>query len=396
MQLSNRIQSMPYSAIRKLTPYADAAKKAGKKVYHLNIGAPDVETPQAFFDAIKEADISTLTYAPSQGLPGLLEATSAYYKGIGLDFEAEDLVVTNGASEALFFTIFGLTDPGDELLTCEPYYTNYFSYFVQAGIGYKTFPTSVENDFHLPAREVIEEKITDKTKLILLSNPGNPTGAVYTEEEVEMVCDIAIDHDLFIIADEVYREFIFDGAHFASFGAVERAKDRVIILDSISKRFSACGARIGSIASKNKEFTQAMVKMATSRLAAPTLEMLGAQALYEMQGSYFEDVNREYQSRRDCIYGELDKIEGVTASKSAGAFYTMAALPVDDAEDFCRWLLEDFDIDGETLMMAPAAGFYEHSDDYKNQVRIAFVLNNESIKKAMRILDEGLKAYNAR
>ncbi|MDO5037470.1 MAG: pyridoxal phosphate-dependent aminotransferase [Tissierellia bacterium] len=396
MTLSKRIQAMPYSAIRKLTPYANAAKKAGKKIYHLNIGAPDVKTPQVFFEAIKEADIDVLSYAPSPGLPELLEATSNYYKGIGLDFEPQEIVVTNGASEALFFVLFTLLDPGDEILTCEPYYANYFSYFTQAGVSLKTFPTSVENNFHLPSREVIEEKISPKTKCILLSNPGNPTGAVYTQEEIHMVCQLAKDHDLYIIADEVYREFIFDGAEFVSFASVKEVQDRVVVLDSISKRFSACGARIGSVASKNPDIVRAMVKMATSRLAAPTLEMLGATALYEMEGDYFQEVREEYQKRRDCIYEELAKIEGVQASKSAGAFYTVAALPVEDAEDFCRWLLEDFDLEGESLMMAPAAGFYEHSQDYKNQVRIAFILNTQDLKRAMHILDEGLKAYKAR
>ncbi|MCD1147725.1 pyridoxal phosphate-dependent aminotransferase [Peptoniphilus sp. KCTC 25270] len=396
MKLSNRINELPYSAIRKLTPYANAAKAAGKKVYHLNIGAPDVETPQEFFDAINNLDMDVLGYAPTPGTQGLLEAMADYYKSKNIPLEAEDIIVTAGGSEALLFVLLAITDPGDEVLTCEPYYANYFTYFNETGTNIVTFPTVVENDFHLPEREVIESKITDKTRCILLSNPGNPTGAVYTKEEVYMIADIAKKHDLYILADEVYREFIFDGADYISFGSVEGIDDRMVILDSISKRYSACGARIGCVASRNKDLIAAVAKLATGRLAVPTLEMVGAEALYRMDEQYFKDVNEEYQKRRDCIYELLTNIEGVTTSKTAGAFYSIADLPVEDADDFCKWLLEEFEVDGETLMMAPAAGFYEHSEDYKSQVRIAFVLNCESLKKAMHILDEGLKAYNAR
>ena len=242
----------------------------------------------------------------------------------------------------------------------------------------------------------IEEKINDRTKAILLSNPGNPTGAVYTQEEVKMIADIALKHNLYILADEVYREFIFDDQEYLSFGSLDEVKDRVIIIDSISKRFSACGARIGCVASKNKEIMAAMVKLATVRLAAPTIEMVGATALYNLGEEYFDEIKEIYQSRRDCIYEELNKIEGVTSNRAGGAFYTIANLPVDDAEDFCIWLLEEFEVDGKTLMMAPAAGFYEHADDHKSEVRIAFILNNDDLKEAMRILDAGLKAYNNR
>lgn len=396
MKLSNRIESMPYSAIRKLTPYAEAAKKAGKKVYHLNIGAPDVETPQAFFDAIKDIDMKVLSYAPSPGLLELREGMAKYYQKRDTPMEASDIVVTVGGSEALLFTLLAITDPGDEILTCEPYYANYFSYFIETSTTVNTFPTSVENDFHLPERSVIEAKITPKTKAILLANPGNPTGAVYTREEVEMIADIAIEHDLYIIAEELYREFIFDGAEFSSFGTIEKIRDRLILQDSISKRFSGCGARIGNLASKNKEFIAAANKLATSRLAAPTVDMIGATALYNMDEAYFDNIKTVYQERRDVLAEELSKIEGVKYNHAGGAFYTIAELPVEDADDFCQWILEEFDIDGETVMMAPASGFYEHSEDHKSEVRIAFVLNVESIRKAMHILDEGLKAYKAR
>lgn len=396
MKLSNRVESLPFSAIRKLTPYADAAKKAGKKVYHLNIGAPDVETPQEFFDAIKAVDLDVLTYAPSNGLPELREGIAQYYQKRDIPMEADDIVITVGGSEALLFTLLAITDVGDEILTCEPYYTNYYSYFIETSTTVTTFPTKVEDDFHLPSRDVIESKITDKTRAILLANPGNPTGAVYTQDEIEMIADIAIDNDLYIIAEELYREFIFDGREFCSFGTIERIQDRLILQDSISKRFSGCGARIGNLASKNKEFIAAAVKLATSRLAAPTLEMIGAAALYQKDESYFDMIKETYQERRDVIVEELNKIDGVKCNRAGGAFYTVADLPVENAEDFCKWLLEDFDIDGETLMMAPAAGFYEHSEDYLSQVRLAYVLNVDSLRKAMHILDEGLKVYNNR
>ncbi|MDO5714859.1 MAG: pyridoxal phosphate-dependent aminotransferase [Tissierellia bacterium] len=393
MKLSKRMTEMPYSAIRKLTPYAVAAKEKGKKIYHLNIGAPDVRTPDEFYRAIREYNVSTLTYAPSQGIPELLEVTSKYYKGKNMDFEPEDLVVTAGGSESLLFCLLALCDPGDEVLTCEPFYTNYVSYFYETGVTFNTFPTKVEENFKLPSKEDIEKAITEKTKVILLSNPGNPTGAVYTKEELERIGEIAKEHDLFIISDEVYREFIFDGAKFVSFASIPGLEDRVVIIDSISKRFSACGARIGCVATKNKDLTSIFIKLATGRLAAPTLEQVGAVALYQMDDSYFKEVNEEYQKRRDCIYEELMKIDGVYASKSAGAFYTMASLPVDSADDFARWMLEEFDVDGETVMMAPAAGFYQHEEKGKNQVRLAFVLNCEDLKRAMFILGEGLKAY---
>lgn len=396
MKLSNRIESMPYSAIRKLTPYANKAKEAGKKVYHLNIGAPDVETPQEFFDAIKDIDMKVLSYAPSPGLPELREGMAKYYQRRDIPMTADDIVVTAGGSEALLFTLLAITDVGDEILTCEPYYTNYYSYFIETSTTVTTFPTVVENDFHLPSREVIESKITDKTKAVLLANPGNPTGAVYTQEEIELIADIAIEHDLWIIAEELYREFIFDGQKFHSFGTIERIQDRLILQDSISKRFSGCGARIGNLACMNKDFIAAANKLATGRLACPTVDMIGAAALYEIDDSYLDQISEIYQERRDVIVEELNKIEGVKCNMAGGAFYTVADLPVDDAEDFCRWLLEEFDVDGETLMMAPAAGFYEHSEDYLSQVRLAYVLNVDALRKAMHILDEGLKAYKAR
>ena len=396
MQLSHRIESLPFSAIRKLTPYAEKAKKAGKKIYHLNIGAPDVKTPDLFFDAIKNANLDVLTYAPSKGLPELIEATSKYYKDCGINYDPEDIVVTTGGSEALLFAILAIADEGDEILTCEPLYANYNSFSYETSININTFATSVTDGFHLPSKETITKEITPKTKAILLSNPGNPTGAVYTEEELRMVADIAKEHDLFILSDEVYREFTFDGAQFKSFASFDDIADRVVVLDSISKRFSACGARLGTVASKNKDFIQACVKLVTGRLAAPTLEQIGATALYGIDSSYYKEVQEEYQRRRDCIYEELNKIEGVTTYKSGGAFYTMPEIPVDDAEKFAIWMLEEFDVDGETVMMAPAGGFYKNTEKGKSQIRLAFVLNCDDLRKACHILKLGIEAYNNR
>lgn len=394
--VSKRIQEMPFSSIRKLTPFANQAKKEGKSVYHLNIGAPDVLTPKAFFQAIKEADVDVLSYSPSQGIPELLEANAQYFQKIGLNFTRDDLVITNGGSEALLFSLLATTDVGDQVLTCEPFYTNYKTFFHEVGVSPTTFPTDVKEGFALPAREVIEKAITDKTKVILISNPGNPTGAVYSKEEVRLLGDIAKDHDLFILADEVYREFIYDGKEFTSFASFEDLADRVIVLDSISKRFSACGARIGCTATKNKAMQEALVKLATGRLACPYLEQVGAVALYQLPDDYFDQVREEYTLRRNRIEAELAKIPGVVTSHSTGAFYIIADLPVEDAEDFARFMLTDFQDQGETVMMAPAAGFYQNTQVGKSQVRLAYVLESEKIARACQLIGLALEEYKKR
>ena len=394
--VSKRIQEMPFSSIRKLTPFANQAKKEGKSVYHLNIGAPDVLTPKDFFQAIKEADVDVLSYSPSQGIPELLEANAQYFQKIGLNFTKDDLVITNGGSEALLFSLLATTDVGDQVLTCEPFYTNYKTFFHEVGVSPTTFPTDVKEGFALPAREVIEKAITDKTKVILISNPGNPTGAVYSKEEVRLLGDIAKDHDLFILADEVYREFIYDGKEFTSFASFEDLADRVIVLDSISKRFSACGARIGCTATKNKAMQEALVKLATGRLACPYLEQVGAVALYQLPDDYFDQVREEYTLRRNCIEAELAKIPGVVTSHSTGAFYIIADLPVEDAEDFARFMLTDFQDQGETVMMAPAAGFYQNTQVGKSQVRLAYVLESEKIARACQLIGLALEEYKKR
>lgn len=394
MKLSKRVEEVPYSAIRKLTPLANEAKKRGKKIYHLNVGEPDVKTPDEFFYAIKNVEIERLAYAPSKGMDVLLQATSDYYKKHSLDYNKDEIVITSGASEALTFTLYSVTDPGDGVLTSNPFYANYNTIFKELDIEPQTFDTFVENGYALPDYETIEKSVKENTKAILLSNPSNPTGAVYTEEEMRRIAEIAKEKDLFIIADEVYREYVFDNNKFMSFGEIEGIDDRLILLDSISKRFSACGARIGSVASKNKSVMANMVKLATARLAAPTVEQIGASALYNIGNEYFENIKEEYERRRDCIFEELQNIEGVKVYKPKGAFYVMPTLPVDNTEDFAKWLLNDFSVNNETVMIAPAGGFYNNSDLGQSQARLAFVLNCEDLKKAINILKIGIEEYN--
>lgn len=395
MKISNRVQKIQFSAIRKLTPYAQEAKKNGKKVYHLNIGAPDVEVPQAFFDAIGDFQGKVLKYPSAPGIDELRESWSDYYKKRNLNFEPENIFITSGASEALLLVLMTIADEGDEIITTNPFYSNYKTYMDQLNLKINAFNTSPDNGFALPSTEEIEKVISDKSVAFLISNPTNPTGAVYSREELERLKELAIKHDMYIITDEVYREFIYDGLKYLSFAELEGIDDRLILLDSISKRFGACGARIGAISAKNKDILTSINKLATGRLAVPTLEQIGAAALFNSDESYFEEVNKEYEKRRNTIYEELKKIDGVSVYKPKGAFYIMPTLPVDDAEDFAKWLLTDFDVDGETLMMAPADGFFYNSNEGKNKVRLAFVLNVNDIKKAMNILKEGLRKYNS-
>lgn len=395
MKFSARIQSMQASPIRKLTPIATEAKKAGKKVYHLNIGQPDIPTPREFFDAVKNFDEKVLAYAVSEGIPELRESFSKYYKKCNIDFEPEDILVTNGGSEALLFTLLAVCDNGDEVLVPEPFYTNYNGFGAEAGIKRVPITTKAEDGFHLPSKEDIEKLITDKTRAILISNPSNPTGTVYTTDELNMLRDIVKEHDLYIIADEVYREFIYDGLDYKSFAQFDDLKDRVVITDSISKRYSACGARIGCIASKNKDLIAQILKLCQSRLCVPTIEQIGAAALVDVQSEYFESVAGEYKRRRDIVYNALSKMEGVICEKPHGAFYVVVKLPVENAEDFVVWMLKDFDIDNETVMMAPAEGFYATEGLGRDEVRISYCLNEESLEKAMKILDKGLKVYTS-
>lgn len=395
MKISQRAKKIEFSAIRKLTPYAQEAKKRGKKVYHLNIGAPDVEVPQAFFEAIGDFKGRVLKYPAAAGIEELRIAWSKYYKRRKLKFEPEDIYITFGASEALLLVLMTIADEGEEIITTNPFYSNYKTFVDQLNLKINAFNTSPDNGFAIPSKEEIESVISEKSVAFLISNPTNPTGAVYSKEELERIKELAIKHDMYIITDEVYREFVYDGLEYTSFAEIEGIEDRLILLDSISKRFGACGARIGAIAAKNPDVLTSINKLSTGRLAVPTLEQIGAAALFDSDEAYFKEVNDEYLKRRNTIYEELKKIDGVSVYKPKGAFYIMPTLPVDDAEDFAKWLLTDFDLDGETLMMAPADGFFYNSDEGKNKVRLAFVLNVNDIKKSMNILKEGLRKYNS-
>lgn len=384
---------MQESPIRKLAPFATAAKAEGVKVYHLNIGQPDIITPVGFFDAVKNFDKKVLEYAGSQGIPELIEAIRKYYTTYDMNFANEDIIITNGGSEALLFSFMAACDPGDNILIPEPFYTNYNGFAQCLNINVKSVTTVAENGFHLPSKDEILAKIDDKTSAILVVNPGNPTGCVYTKEEVRMIADIAKEKDLWIIADEVYREFVYEGLQYTSFGNMKDVEDRVIIIDSVSKRYSACGARIGSIACKNKKFMAEVMKVCQGRLCVATIEQLGAAALYDTPASYFKEVNDEYRKRRDVLYEELMKADGVICEKPMGAFYIVAKLPVENAEDFVAWTLKEFRRDNETVMCTPAEGFYSTPGLGKNEVRLAYVLKEEDLRRAGQLLKEALEEY---
>ena len=393
MKFSKRLSSMQESPIRKLAPFATAAKAEGVKVYHLNIGQPDIITPVGFFDAVKNFDKKVLEYAGSQGIPELIEAIRKYYTTYDMNFANEDIIITNGGSEALLFSFMAACDPGDNILIPEPFYTNYNGFAQCLNINVKSVTTVAENGFHLPSKDEILDKIDDKTSAILVVNPGNPTGCVYTKEEVRMIADIAKEKDLWIIADEVYREFVYEGLQYTSFGNMKDVEDRVIIIDSVSKRYSACGARIGSIACKNKKFMAEVMKVCQGRLCVATIEQLGAAALYDTPASYFKEVNDEYRKRRDVLYEELMKADGVICEKPMGAFYIVAKLPVENAEDFVAWTLKEFRRDNETVMCTPAEGFYSTPGLGKNEVRLAYVLKEEDLRRAGQLLKEALEEY---
>ncbi len=395
MKISQRVQSMSTSPIRKLTPYADAAKAAGKKVYHLNIGQPDIETPPQFMESIRKYGEKVIAYGNSKGEMFLIKAIQKYYKEKGMDYAVEDIYITNGGSEALQFAVMSLCDPGDEIMVFEPYYANYTTFAKEYGAKINAILTSVKNGYHLPSEKEIEARITPKTRAILITNPGNPTGVVYTKEEMEMISRLVIKYDLGLIADEVYREFVYDGESSIckSFGTMPGLDDNLIIIDSVSKRYSACGARIGCIISKNKDLHGQIMKCCQARLCSPTIEQVGAAALYTTPVSYLEEVNKEYKKRRNTIAAALAKLPGVAASDPKGAFYVMVALPVDDAEKFAIWTLENFAINNETVMFAPGNGFYSDQNVGKNEARLAYVLKSEDLERAIYLLGEALKAY---
>lgn len=396
MRISERATVLQASPIRKFVPLANETKKRGIKVHHLNIGQPDVETPEAFMEAIRKFDHKTISYANSQGDVELIEAMSKYYARFGLDFKKEDIIITSGGSEALNIVISTLCNPDDEIIAPEPFYTNYASFAAINQVIIKSVPTDPEDGFLLPSKEEFEKVINDKTRAILISNPCNPTGAIYPKEQLEILKELALEHDIVLISDEVYREFTYDGLSFTSLASFKEIEDKVVIIDSISKRYSACGARIGNIACKNKEFMANIMKFAQARLCCPTLEMVGAKALYDLEPSYFDAILKEYQERRDVLYEGLMSIDGVTCKKPTGAFYIVAALPVEDAEDFVKFLLQDFSDNGETVMITPAENFYKTEGKGRNHVRLTYALNKNDLRRSIELLDKGLKAYKNR
>ena len=396
MKLSNRIISMQESPVRKLVPIATKVKKAGKKVFHLNIGQPDIETPKVFMDAINKYDTSIIKYSFSQGEPVLINAIRDYFKRDGIIFDEDEILITNGGSEALTFATIAICDPGDEILVPEPFYTNYSGFTGGVNVSIKPITTKAENGFHLPQKAEIVKLITSKTKAILFSNPGNPTGTILRIDELKMIAEIANEHDLYIISDEVYRGFAFDGLIGISMGSIKEASDRTIIIESVSKRYSACGARIGSLSSKNKELIKNVLKLCQARLCVATLEQIGAAELYKLSDDYTSSIKNEYQLRRDIVYKTLSEIPGVVCEKPTGAFYVVAKLPVKNAENFIIWMLEEFEDNKETIMMAPADGFYVTEGLGIDEVRIAYVLNTKDMARAMELLKKGLEQYNKR
>ena len=387
---------MPESPIRKLVPFAETAKKSGKKVYHLNIGQPDIKTPEVALEAIHNFSDKVVEYSHSAGFESYRKGLANYYNNIGIDVDHNDLMVTTGGSEALLFALNSCLDNGDEIIIPEPFYANYNGFSVSVGVTVKPISTSIDDGFALPKIEEFKKLITPKTKAILICNPGNPTGYLYSKEELETLRDIVIKHDLFLIADEVYREFAYDGNEHYSVLNIEGLEQNAIVIDSTSKRYSMCGIRVGCIVSKNKEVMATAMKFAQARLSPPTFGQIAGEAALKTDDSYFTEVSAEYVSRRDVLIEGLNKIEGVICPKPTGAFYAIAQLPVDDADKFAQWLLEDFDLDGETIMVAPAAGFYSTPNTGTNQVRIAYVLNKESLQKSIDILAAALKVYPGR
>ncbi len=385
---------MPQSPIRKLVPFAEAAKKNGTKVFHLNIGQPDINTPQVALDAVKNNTIKVLSYARSEGSEEYRTKLANYYAKNDIHVNANNIVATTGGSEALLFSIGSITDPGDEIIIPEPFYANYNGFSTASGVTVVPVISKIENNFALPAIEDFEKLITSKTKAILICNPGNPTGYLYSKEEIEKLKQIVLKHDLFLIADEVYREFTYDGVKHNSIMSLDGLEQNAIMIDSVSKRYSMCGARIGCIVSKNEEFISTAIKFAQARLSPPTYALLASEAALETPQIYFDEVIEEYQDRRNTLISELQKIDGVKIANPKGAFYCVAELPVADTDKFSQWLLEDFNNNNETIMVAPASGFYSTEGEGKNQVRIAYVLNKTDLIRSVEILKTALKQYN--
>lgn len=384
---------MPESPIRKLVPYSEIAKKKGHKVYHLNIGQPDIKTPEVALNAVKNTDIKVLEYSHSAGFDSYRAKLAVSYQKIGLPIHKEDIIVTTGGSEALLFALGSTMDAGDEIIIPEPFYANYNGFATASGVKVVPVISTIDTGFALPPISEFEKLITPKTKAILICNPGNPTGYLYSEDEIQQLAALVKKHDLFLIADEVYREFVYDGYKHYSIMNIAGIEENAIMIDSVSKRYSMCGARIGCIVSKNKELMATAMKFAQARLSPPTYAQIASEAALDTPQSYFDEVITEYKDRRDTLIVELNKIPGVKVATPKGAFYCIAQLPVADADHFAQWLLETYDFNGETVMVAPAAGFYSTPGVGKSEVRIAYVLKKEDLIKAVQILGEALKVY---
>ena len=393
--ISNKGKLMPESPIRKLVPFSEIAKKKGHKVYHLNIGQPDIKTPEVAMEAVKNIDLTILEYSHSAGNESYRKKLSSYYTQQGIDVAIENIIITTGGSEALLFAMGSTMDQGDEIIIPEPFYANYNGFSTASGVTVVPVISTIENGFALPAIADFEKLITPKTKAILICNPGNPTGYLYSKEEILQLAALVKKYDLFLISDEVYREFTYDGDVHYSVMSIPGLEDHAIMIDSVSKRYSMCGARIGCITSKNKEVMAAAMKFAQARLSPPTIEQIASEAALDTPQSYFDEVISEYRERRDTLIEELNKIEGVVISKPKGAFYCIAQLPIDNADAFAQWLLESFDLNGETVMVAPAAGFYSTPGMGLNQIRIAYVLKKEDLIKAVAILKAAIPVYKA-
>ncbi|TXG35711.1 pyridoxal phosphate-dependent aminotransferase [Seonamhaeicola maritimus] len=391
--ISKKGQLMPESPIRKLVPYAEKAAKDGKQIYHLNIGQPDIKTPEVALQAVKENTVEILSYSRSEGSETYREKLAKYYDRNKISVSPKDIVVTTGASEAIAFIFGSIMDVDDEVIICEPFYANYIAFATAASIKVVPIVSNIEDNFALPAIEEFEKLITPKTKAIMICNPGNPTGCLYSEKEVKQLADIVKRHDLFLISDEVYREFTYDGNSHFSILELEGLDEHTIMIDSVSKRYSMCGARVGCLVTKNENVRHTVLKFAQARLSPPTYAQIASEAALNTPQSYFEDVKNKYIKRRDTLISELNKIDKVKVATPKGAFYCIVELPVKNADHFAQWLLESFDVDNETVMVAPASGFYSTPGIGINQIRIAYVLNRRSLVKAVNIIKKALKVY---
>jgi aspartate aminotransferase len=391
--ISKKGKAMPESPIRKLVPFAEAAKKKGAQVIHLNIGQPDIKTPKVALDAVRNFNLEVLEYSRTEGSETYREKLAAYYAKNDIEMTASDIIVTTGGSEALTFAMGSIGDADDEIIIPEPFYANYNGFATANNVKVVPVVSQIEDNFALPPIEDFEKLITPRTKAILICNPGNPTGYLYSREEIHKLAKIVKKHDLFLITDEVYREFTYDGREHFSVLQVEGLEENAIMIDSVSKRYSMCGARVGCLVSKNKEVMKTVLKFAQARLSPPTFAQIASEAALETPQSYFDEVKKEYLERRNVLIAELQKIKGVKVARPQGAFYCIAELPIEDADDFAQWLLEDFRVDNETVMVAPAAGFYATPGLGKNQIRIAYVLDKARLIRAVEILGEALKSY---